>query len=51
LRALRYHLVVAERRRLRSALQAQLLMQGRMKSMQDEVLASEELKQSKEKQS
>ena len=41
LRALRYHALIAEALKLRNAPQAQLLMQGHMNSMLDEVLASE----------
>jgi len=48
LRALRYHALIAEALKLRNAPQAQLLMQGHMNSMLDEVLASEALKHSKE---
>ncbi len=47
LRALRYHMLIAESLKLRNAPQAQLLMQGHMNSMMEEVLASEELKKTK----
>ncbi len=49
LRALRYHALIAEALKLRNAPQARLLMQGHMNSMMDEVIASEENKQIKEK--
>jgi len=48
LRALRYHALIAEALKLRNAPQAQLLMQGHMNSMLDEVLASEKRKHAKE---
>ena len=47
LRALRYHALIAEALKLRNAPQAQLLMQGHMNSMLDEVLGSEARKRSK----
>jgi GntR family transcriptional regulator, transcriptional repressor for pyruvate dehydrogenase complex len=49
LRALRFHLLIAEALRLRNAPQARLLMQGHMNSMLDEITASEARKKSKEK--
>ena len=45
LRALRYHVLIAEALKLRNPPQARLLMQGHMNSMFDEVLNSEALKQ------
>lgn len=48
LRALRYHALIAEALKLRNAPQAQLLMQGHMNSMLDEILASEARKHSKD---
>jgi len=48
LRALRYHLLIAEALKLRNPQQARLLMQGHMNSMLDEVLASEAQKKTKE---
>ena len=41
LRALRYHVLIAEALRQRNGPQARLLMQGHMNSMSDEVIASE----------
>jgi GntR family transcriptional regulator, transcriptional repressor for pyruvate dehydrogenase complex len=46
LRALRYHALIADALRTRNAAQARLLMQGHMNSMMDELMASEERKQS-----
>ena len=48
LRALRYHVLIAEALRQRNAPQARLLMQGHMNSMSDEVLASEARKRSRD---
>lgn len=47
LRALRYHVLLAEALKLRNPPQARLLMQGHMNSMFDEVLLSEARKQSR----
>jgi GntR family transcriptional repressor for pyruvate dehydrogenase complex len=47
LRALRYHILLAEALKLRNPPQARLLMQGHMNSMFDEVLLSEARRQSK----
>jgi len=44
LRALRYHVLIADALKERNAPQARLLMQGHMNSMWEEVLASEALK-------
>jgi GntR family transcriptional repressor for pyruvate dehydrogenase complex len=46
-RALRYHILLAEALKLRNPPQARLLMQGHMNSMFDEVLLSETRKKSK----
>lgn len=47
IRALRYHVLLAEALKLRNPPQARLLMQGHMNSMFDEVLLSEACKQAK----
>lgn len=49
MRAMRYHALIADALRLRNAPQARLLMQGHMNSMLDEVVASEEIKRTKDK--
>jgi len=49
-RALRYHILLAEALKLRNPPQARLLMQGHMNSMFDEVLISEARKQPKSAQ-
>lgn len=50
LRALRYHALIADALRSRNASQAQLLMQGHMNSMLDEVVLSEAKKHAEEKE-
>ena len=49
LRALRYHALIAEALKKRNGPQAQLLMQGHMNSMLEEVVASESKKHAQEK--